>query len=73
MIVAVIRKIPPNKLLQPGLQIGCGLVPEFPPGQAYIRVRERNVAVSRHVHEILLRLHLQMPLQDADKCRHGHR
>ncbi|PON48432.1 hypothetical protein PanWU01x14_237210 [Parasponia andersonii] len=36
-------------------------------------MRERNVAVSRHVHNIPLRLNLQMPLKNIHKRRYGHR
>ncbi|KAF5456916.1 hypothetical protein F2P56_026334 [Juglans regia] len=73
VIVSVIRKVPPNELLQPRLQIGCRLVPDLTSSRAYVRVRVRYVSVTRHIHYVPLRLPLQMPLQDAHQCRHRHR
>jgi len=72
VIVAVIGKVPLDELFQPGLQIGGWLVSEFSPGGTNIRVSKRNVAVSRHVHDIPLRLNLQMSLQDTHKSGHGN-
>ncbi|RYR76911.1 hypothetical protein Ahy_A01g001420 [Arachis hypogaea] len=72
VIVAVVREVPLNELLQPGLQIGGGFVPEFPPGRTDIGVSERNVAVSRHIHNIPLGLNLQVTLQYTHQSWNGH-
>ena len=72
-VVPVIRKVPLDELPQPSLQIRRRFIPKLPPRITNVRMRKRNVAVSWHIHNLLLRFRLQMLLQYTHKCRHGHR
>ncbi|CAL9196117.1 unnamed protein product [Musa hybrid cultivar] len=71
--VSVVRKVPLHKFLEPGLQICGRLVAELGARQADVGVREGHIPVARHLRHVLLRLHLEVPLEDPHQRRHRHR
>nr|DAD37115.1 TPA_asm: hypothetical protein HUJ06_007756 [Nelumbo nucifera] len=69
----VIPNVPLDELPQPSRQIGGGLIPEIPVRQAHVSMGEGNVAIPRHLHDILLCFHAQMPFKDRNQLSHRHR
>ncbi|PIA50041.1 hypothetical protein AQUCO_01300641v1 [Aquilegia coerulea] len=64
--------VPPDKLLQPCLQICGGLIAKLPLGKSYVCVSKLNISIPWHLQHNSISLHFQQPLQYTHKLGDRH-